>query len=558
MVFMADRLKRASVARLAVAMAVLAFPLLAVGTAQAAIAGASPESTTNRPDLVSATVLNSTNVLVCFDKQLNNLNFGTGGPPNNNLSFLLGGYRSARTVQAALTAIEQTVDTTGKCVRATFSSAAIGDIGQYTVFTVLAGAVQTIGGITNPFSDSTSLTVPTALTPTHNGTTGFTVTPDLVGVLVDPTSNTITYTEDQNVATAPAPVAGNFTFIRPGGTTPCAGMGTPIVNGSNVTVLFGPVATCPVSDAARAGYTVGAVQAAADPTIAGTPDTAIVPASNTSSGTGTTGLPDLISTTEEANGGAIDYVFDKTVSVTAAGQAAGGFVAILAGGGGVGSTGASVINTSNTSTTVRVTFNLGGAFDLSQFIEYVVKGEVMAGSVQETSPPNLLNVADVRPAGGNAGAFARGFTTGPDVFNGIINKTTGVLTAGLDQRILIDVPAGIQLLDSTGNSVAAAGVGSVTFPSQAAGPETITVQFSPGQSVNATNVSFAGGSIFTPAVAHANVPQILSITSTSSLLHSARLHRNQSKAAVARWRRHVRAWEKARLARFLHSLHHRG
>jgi hypothetical protein len=550
MVFMADRLKRASVARLAVGMAVLAFPLLAVGTAQAAIAGASPESTTNRPDLVSATALNSTNVLVCFDKQLNNVNF-----PGNAGSFLLVGYRSARAVASINTAIEQTVDTTGKCVRATFSGAAIGDIGQYTAFAVAAGAVQTIGGITNPFSDSTSLTVPTALTPTHNGTTGFTVTPDLVGVLIDPTSNTITYTEDQNVATAPAPVAGNFTFIRPGGTTPCIGMGTPIVNGSNVTVLFGPVATCPVSDAARAGYTVGAVQAAADPTIAGTPDTAIVPASNTSSGTGTTGLPDLISTTEEANGGAIDFVFDKTVSVTAAGQAGGGFRAVLSDGALVGSTGASVINTTNTSTTVRVTFNIGGVFDLSQFIEYVVKGEVMAGSVQETSPPNLLNVADVRPAGGNAGAFARGFTTGPDVFNGIINKTTGVLTAGLDQRIIADVPGNIILLDSTGNNVAAAGVGSVTFPSQAAGPQTITVQFSPGQSVNATNVSFGGAALFTPAVGEPNIPQILSITSSGSLLHAARLHRHYSKAKAAAHARWVRREQRALLAGLIRQLH---
>src|SRR5947209_4098578 len=152
---MAARLKRASIARLAVGMAALAFPLLATGTAQAAIAGANPESTTNRPDLVSANVLASGTVDYCFDKVLNNVGFAAA-------NFTLRGYRAGQVVTAgpAAPVLEQTVDTTGKCVRAFFSTAAIGDIGQYTVAGVAAGAVQTTAAVTNSLPDSTPLTVP--------------------------------------------------------------------------------------------------------------------------------------------------------------------------------------------------------------------------------------------------------------------------------------------------------------------------------------------------------------------------------------------------------------
>jgi hypothetical protein len=524
----------------------LALPLFAVGSAQAALAGANPESTSNRPDLISATALNATNVDFCFDKQLNNTGFNTAA---TNAKFVLGGYRATRTVTSAtFTGIEQTVDTTGKCVRVTYPTS-IGDIGQYTYAQVQLGAVQTTAGVTNNFTDSTALTVPASLNPTHNGTSGFTVTPDLVGVLVDPTTNTITYTEDQAVATAPAPVAANFTFTRSGGTQ-CTGTGTPVVNGNLVTVLFGPVATCPVSDAVRAGELPGAITSAAVPHTPNTSDNAIVPASSTSSGTGVTAIPDLVSTTIEPNGQAMDFVFDKTVGVTAAGQTL--FHAVLSNGLEVPSTSASVIATSTTSTTVRVVFS-----SMSLFDEYIVKGAVQAGAVTESSPPNNANVFDARPAGDNAGAFARGFTTGPDVFNAVINKTTGVVTMGLDQRIFNDTPANIHLLDSTGNPVATAPGGSVTFPTQAAGPEQITVQFSPGQTTTATNVALDANALVTAIGTEFNVPQILAATSTSSILHSAKLHKAQSKKLVRAANARTRQHQKALAARFLRSLHHR-
>ncbi len=549
---MANRLKRVRRARLVVGMAVLAFPLLAVGTAQAAIAGANPESTTNRPDLISATALNGNMVDYCFDKQLNNVGFTAG-------NFTLGGYRAARSVAATTALLEQTADTTGKCVRAIFPSGdgngQIGDIGQYTIATIAPGSVQTVAGVTNPtagLSDSTTLTVPSSLTPTHNGTAGFTVTPDLVGVLTDPTTNTIIYTEDQNISTAVAPAAADFQFTRSGGTV-CHGLaiapGFP--SGNQVAVIFGPVATCPVTDAVRAGQLPGAMVASADPTVANTPDQAIVPASNTTPGTGTTALPDLISTTIEPNTSAIDYVFDKTVATGVPGA----FFAVFSNGGAIGATSASVIATSSTSTTIRATFPL-----VTQFaMEYVVKAGVFPGAVVESSPPNNANQFDTRPAGDNAGAFARGFTTAPDVFNASINKTTGVVTATVDQRVFAANGPGVNLLDSSGNIVATSSAGSISFPSQAPGPQQLTIQFSPGQVQTAVNASFQ--TALATITGDINVPQILQASTTSAATRAAikrvvaKVNTKQVKHTAAVRRARANRQAKALAAKLLHKHH---
>jgi hypothetical protein len=553
---MAYPLKRAWFARIAVGMAALAFPLLAVGSAQAAIAGANPESTSNRPDLVSATALNSTTVLYCFDKQLNNV--AMNGP-----SFLLGGYRSTRVVPAFSALLEQTVDTTGKCVRATFGppGPAIGDIGQYTVALVLTGSnVQTTAAVTNPISDSTALTVPASLLPTHNGTTGFTTSLDLTGVIPDPTTNSLTYVEDQAISTALVPVPGNFYFTRPGGTTLCTGLAAPapVVSGNQVTVFFGPVATCPVSDAVRAGQLVGALPAgaAADPVAAGgspsPPANVIVPNTN-----GVTSNPDLTGVKLESNLQAMDFTFDKQVSVVVPT----GFNAILSNGTVVPSVTASVIASTATSTTLRVTFDT--AVDpLANYAEFVVGGSVNMGAVKEVSPPLLPNQPDAGPAGGNAGAFARGFTTAPDAFGALISASTGVVTIALDQRAFVTVPAGISLVDGTGNITFSAPAGSVTTPAQAAGPETITVQFSPGQVATAKNLALAAfAALGTNALGNppvqANEPQIMSAPSTASILHRAKLEKPMSKKQVRAIRARVRAEERALLAKLHHRSHHR-
>jgi hypothetical protein len=542
---MPDRLKRASFARIAVGMAVLAFPLLAVGTAQAAIAGAPPESTSNRPDLVSVKVLDSTDADFCFDKTLNNAGF-LGG------NFALGGYRSARFIPATAAALEQTFDTSGKCVRAIFTAGNIGgftlgDITQYTIGTVASGAVQTGAAITNPETDSAPLTFPASMTPTHNGTAGFTAGPDLTSVLVDPTTNTITYVEDQNIDTATTPVAADFTFTRSGGTQ-CNGNLFVAASANTVTIHF-DLATCPVSDAQRAGTVAGAIPggASADPGIPSTPSEVIVPASSTSSGTGTTSAPDLVGTQLTNNGSDLNFTFDKTVTVGTPAH----FHAVLSISGSsalLNATSCSAINTTNTSTTVQCQFN--GPPEMSQFSEYVVKGAVDAGAVTETSAPNIPNVTDALAAGDNAGAFARGFTTAADVLGGIINTTTGVLTLALDQRMFLDAPGNIHLVDGTGFDTTPAGASSVAFPIQAAGPEAVTVQFSPGQAVTAKNVSVRAGSLAT-FIGVTNVPQVLSITTTSSIVKHLKTAKHMSKRAAARSNARSRAKNRAIVRRLM-------
>ena len=537
---MAHRLKRASFVRIAVGMAALAFPLLAVGSAQAAIAGGNPEVTLSRPDLVSATALDGTNVDYCFDKVLNNAGF-VGG------NFSLGGYRAARTVFATSALLEQTVDTTGKCVRATFPSS-IGDIGNYTVAGDAGGAVATPSLAVNLTPDNTALTVPASLNPTHNGTTGFTVGPDLVGVLPDPTTNTIIYTFDQAIAPPPAPqpTAAFFSFVLPSGVA-CGGVGTPGVSGNQVFVGFAPAAICPVGNAVRADVAAGAAFAAADPTIPSPPEAAIVPNSN-----GITSSPDLVSATLESNGTAIDFVFDKNVSVTSPTA----FNAILSTGAVFPSTSATVVAASTTSTTIRAVFNPG--VSMSQFNEFVVWGSANAGAVTNASAPLLPNAADARPAGDNAGAFARGFTTGPDAFAATVSKSSGLVTIALDQRAFVATAAGIIAVDDTGFPIAPAPAGSVSFPTQAAGPETITVQFSPGTVTTMTNLFLAAGSLVT-ILGESNVNQDLSVTSTASLLRVARTrHHSLSKKRLAAIRAHTRAQERALRAQTLRRLrsHH--
>ncbi|HWE34194.1 MAG TPA: hypothetical protein VG410_11960 [Solirubrobacteraceae bacterium] len=534
---MAHRLKRAWFARIAVGMAAVAFPLLAVGSAQAAIAGANPELTQSRPDLVSATALDSTHVDFCFDKALNNAAF----TPAN---FTLGGYRAARSVNTATSALlEQTFNTTNQCVRVTYPTT-IGDIGNYTIATVAAGAVETPSLAVTLNADSTALTVPASLSPTHNGTTGFTVGPDLVGVLADPTTNAIIYTFDQAVQATPLPTAANFGFVTPGGTVFCAGAGSPVVSGNEVIVAFTLTPFCQVSNATRATVAAGTVKAAADPLGANVPEAAIMPNSN-----GITSSPDLTSATLESNGQAIDYVFDKNVAVTTPGD----FQADMSTGAVFGATSATVIAATGTSTTVRAVFQTGG-LSMSEFNEYVVWGSVSAGAVTEASPPNIANLPDAKPSGDNAGAFARGFTTGPDAFAATVSKSTGVVTIALDQRIIAGFGPGVFAVDNTGFPIAAGTAGSVGIPTQAAGPESITVAFSPGQVTTMTNLYLANGALDT-LLGQGNVDQALSVTSTASLLRAARSN-HLSKRQLAARRAHIRKVERTLRAQFLRHLHH--
>jgi len=603
-------------------MAVVAVPLLGAGTAQAAIAGAPPEKTTTRPDLISATILSQSSagsaVDFCFDKSVANPGGGgQGGSFGTFAKFQLGGYRSENSTGdtsghpgAAATGAALEQNSSGNtppfnCVRVTFPGAA-GDLNQYTIGTVQSGAVLAQGGNVNNVDDSTPLTGST----THNGTSGqvngFTAAPDLTGVNIDQTSNTITYVEDQAVAhqggfISFTPGDNGFFFVDGAGNTCYATGGAAAVSGNLVTVSFSPdkcttggfsapTANPPtenVSDAVRAGQGYNVVTSANDPNAGSTEDELPVP--NAANG-GNTAKPDLLSTTLESNGQAMDFVFDANVNPTNVSC----FAAGLSTGDEVTGNSAQVIAVSTTQTTVRVTFP-----NFSTYDEYVVKGIVFAGcAVSNGSGAGAVtNTPGSQPAGDNAGAFARGFTTGADVFSAVLNKGTGVANISLDQRAFNTNntdPNNVMLLDNTGNVIAHAQPGGLTFPSQAAGPETITAQFTQAQVGNAANLAVINnddpapdpqGAAFTTNLStgsggnciasvqlqndctdQPNVSQILSVTTTAAMARQAHLANAAVKhhAAVRRGQarnrahlRHLRAVSRARLAKIRRLAHHR-
>ena len=88
--------------------------------------------------------------------------------------------------------------------------------------------------------------------------------------------------------------------------------------------------------------------------------------------------------------------------------------------------------------------------------------------------------------GGNPGAFARGFTTGPDVYMVSFNRTTNVVSLFLDQRPT-SVPggvAGIRLIDANGSTVGTPVSGAIpVFPN----PGPVQVAFDVLPSVMALN-----------------------------------------------------------------------
>ena len=355
-------------------------------------------------------------------------------------------------------------------------------------------------------------------------------------------------------------MAGDFYFTRSGGTQ-CTGVATTPVSDNTVTVVFAPTSTCPVSDAQRAGTVMGALPggAAADPGNPSTPSGVIVPASATSTGTGTTAAPDLTKVVvDPTDKTSLDFTFDKEVAPLAPA----GFHAVVSPSGSsavLTAMSASVINASATSTTIRAGF--GAALSFAS--EYVVKGAVDGGAVVETSPPFIANVADALPSGGNAGAFSRGFTTGPDVTAGIINTTTGVLSLNVDQRVFPGAvnPTTLILIDGTGFDVTPTGSSGITVPTQGPGPETIQAQFTPGQASVAKNAALTfGGSPFTggftiAALLGVNVPQVLHITSTASILHGLKHAKKQSAASVRKVNARSRAKNRAAVARLIRRHH---
>ena len=483
---MPNRLKRASFARLAVGLAVLAFPLLGAGVAQAAIAGAIPSTTTVRPDIRSATIdaLSGNEVHVCFDKTLNSL----VSPP----FFAVGGYRAGRLVPAVTAAVDPT---NTDCVLVFFNTTVSGppsyagpDLVNYTFVSVAGGAVLSNSGLHPNLQDSVGLTGSTS----HSGTIGTTVAPNLVGVLpptgTNQVTSSLTFIFDKATHANIVPPGFGFFFETAAGNI-CYGVPTAPLAGqdsSDLTVAFFDAPCGGVVDAVRAGIFLGGLQALADPLATNPNLSATLP--NCASPCSTQ-RPDLVSATiDPGNSDQIDYTFDQNVVKPLFGF----FEAQTATGRTIIATGAQC----NGGTMCTAQFS---GF-LSRQVEYAVSA--WAGPAAVTAADNIsptgTNLPGAAPIGDNAGAFARGFTTGPDVFGVNINKSTGEVTADVDSRVIAVAPSffgHVTLLSDTGGPIAAGYTASFNA-SAPAGPSQVQFTYPPSVLTNATQVQFLGGSGF--------------------------------------------------------------
>jgi hypothetical protein len=302
--------------------------------------------------------------------------------------------------------------------------------------------------------------------------------------------------------------------------------------------------------------------------------TVIVPGTS-----GTTGLADLISAVVASDGNTIAYTFDKpigTVPVPA------DFQVTSAEGDPAFGTGTPTISNTATTGTVTVPFASG-----SQFNEYDVKASVFPGAVTVLNEPGSGNTFGSVAVGDNAGAFARGFTTGPDATGVTFNSTSGQAVVSFDQRVdLVTTPPntlGFVLLDQDGTPVASAPATGATGIPSAAGPVQITVSFPPAAFAVAKALEICGppdnintrlaGTFAAPAECPAgvtggtvfsdhlpccgewpNVQQIISPFATSAVLRpGARAHwKHPTKLSAPAFARELRAAE-----RRAHRRHHR-
>jgi hypothetical protein len=251
---------------------------------------------------------------------------------------------------------------------------------------------------------------------------------------------------------------------------------------------------------------------------------------------GATAVPFLTAAKLNVGQNSVDYTFNESVAAPFASD----FYVGLSNGDRVEGSGTPTVS----GNTVHVTFNTR---DLSRQDEYAVTAFTERPSTGQTqfnpnNQPDTSAVTDVNgnfavpgsaPIGDNAGAFGRGFTTGPDVF-AVGANPNGTVIVNLDQRLRsngLDVgglppnsTTGIHVYDSSATQFDRPS--SFNIPSQGAGPETITLQF-PAADINRLNtggaLSFSDCAMFTDLFTgndDCSVPQVVKPTSSSAILRA--------------------------------------
>jgi hypothetical protein len=307
----------------------------------------------------------------------------------------------------------------------------------------------------------------------HNGTVDHTTAPDLVGVGVpDTTNNQLIYSFDQETrhsgAGSPSDWidqgTGRFLFYDSNGVAHpgvpigadnagnvlvqfCTGVGLPLTIASfctNTTPNPDPVSTAkravvyrgsqntansdPSPSTGSPSNNTGAVKENGGDNQSNSPTESVaVPGTS-----GLTNRPDLLSAAlvpGPQGTNQIDYTFSVPISTGNASN----FTAVASNAEEGGGEAETVISP----TTVRVTF----PSDFQLFQEELVKasaygphGSDAKGAVLSVNAPKGNSTGGV-PVGNNAGAFATGFSNGPDAFSVTFDNATGGVAVQMDQRV---------------------------------------------------------------------------------------------------------------------------
>ena len=498
---------RGRAARLAVGLAALGVPLLGANSAQAALGTSNTFVPQNRPALVSVTDQGGTGLVnFCFQT--------SGGqaitaPPGGYVAanFSIRGYDESTENDAATVA-----QLNNNCVQATFAS---GEIGEYSIGRVLGTSVVAIiaGNPVGNLSDG----APLIGSSSNNGTRGFTDSLDLVNVL-SPGSNRLAFIFDQDVnqdalaAGCPGAGCGTRDFMFYDGAGALHGntaVAQAIISVSdNVVVVQYTNPPDPVADAR-----IGVVRSHAQ-TITGGPTFTQLEAdtpfgadqsslgSAAVAGVAGSGNTSLIEPTGAAlvNGGnsnQIDFTFETNVAL------------------GPGSPDCFTATSSNNKRTygdaasvsgnvVTVTFN-----GMQLFTEQMTRAGIQspdpsaagpgpqpsgssqagftnpqaipAGNCVQSTTGAVGNTMAGLPIGGNVGAVATGYTTGPEALAGV-TRSGGNVTVPVDARVdpgnlsLGDV----NLLDDQGNVIGGTpSSASVTGNGSPTDPHAVTFTFDP-------------------------------------------------------------------------------
>ena len=461
-----------SVARIAVGLVALGVPLLGASAAQAAI-GTANQVTTNLPDQRTSTILPLFNeVEICFDQPIDLADPDPG-------DVLVGGY-----LGIPLAGGGPPVITSSNCIKSQFAGTT--NLEATTFAQVAAGTVKNLTSAPTNLTDSTPLIGST----TQNGTRGNSIHPDLISVILNEGQNQIAYLHDEEINTTTSPACGlganpNFAFYDSQGAVHTDGtvLSCSNTSGLGAVLVDFPDATSPVTTARRAYTNPGQLIAASPSGAFFGPNThrlsVVVPGTN-----GSSNDPDMLSAelqTPNGSGNQMLFTYDENL----ANDVDSAFNIELANGVRLTSTTAQIINGN------QVLASFGGGAELVS--EYWVAGFARFNAVEGSddnapAPPNGL------PSGGNAGAFALGYTTGPDPLNASANDGNGQVTILMDQR-MISAPVNAQLIDDdglTGVFGTATSIGALGVPGQ----YNIVYQFPQSDLAAAVGVQLPIGGVF--------------------------------------------------------------